>query len=88
MKLFVGSLPFNTTENDLLELFRLYGEVVSVKLVTDHFSGESKGFAFVEMSTRGEGHKAMEDVNGKEYKFRKLVCREAKPAKKKKSYRR
>ena len=88
MKLFIGSLPYNITENELSDLFGQYGTVVSVSLVTDHFSGRSKGFAFVEMATRGEGHKAMEDLNGKEYRHRRLVCKEAKPAKKKKSYRR
>lgn len=88
MKLFIGSLPYNITESEISDLFSQYGTVVNANLVTDHFSGQSKGFAFVEMSTRGEGHKAMEDLNGKEYKHRRLVCKEAKPPKKKKSYRR
>jgi RNA recognition motif-containing protein len=88
MKLFVGSLPYNITENELLDLFGQYGAVVHANLVTDHFSGHSKGFAFVEMETRSEGHKAMEDLNGKEFKNRKLVCNEAKPTKKKKRHRR
>ncbi len=84
MKLFIGNLPFNITENILTELFSQYGSVLSVKLVTDHFTGQLKGFAFVEMATRGEGHKAMEDLNGKEYEHRRLVCKEAVPPKKKK----
>ncbi len=88
MKLFIGSLPYSITESELTTLFVQYGDVVSTKLVTDHFTGQSKGFAFVEMSTRGEGHKAMEDLNGKEYKNRKLVCNEAKPNKKRKTGRR
>ncbi|MBM9615220.1 RNA-binding protein [Desulfobulbus rhabdoformis] len=79
MKLFVGSLPFNIVESELSELFGQFGSVVSAKLIIDQFSGESKGFGFVEMSTRSEGHKAMEGLNGKEYKHRKLVCNEAKP---------
>ena len=54
----------------------------------DNFTGESKGFGFVEMGTRGEGHKAMEDLNGKEYKYRRLVCNEAKAIKKKGRHRR
>lgn len=83
MKLFIGSLPHNITENELTELFGNYGNVVSAKLIMDNFSGRSKGFGFVEMETRGEGHKAMEDLNGKEYKYRTLVCNEAKPPKKK-----
>ncbi|WP_446010676.1 RNA recognition motif domain-containing protein [Candidatus Electrothrix sp.] len=84
MKLFIGSLPYNITENEVTELFGYYGTVVSTKLVTDQFTGQSKGFAFVEMSNRSEGHKAMEDLNGKIYKHRHLVCNESKPAKKRK----
>nr|WP_321465772.1 RNA-binding protein [uncultured Desulfobulbus sp.] len=79
MKLFVGSLPYNIVESELSELFSQFGSVVSAKLIIDQFSGESKGFGFVEMSTRSEGHKAMDELNGKEYKHRKLVCNEAKP---------
>lgn len=88
MKLFIGNLPYNIAEDELLYLFEQYGNVVSIKLVTDHFTGQSKGFGFVEMATRGEGHKAMEDLNGKDYKHRCLVCNEAKPNKKKRSRRR
>lgn len=79
MKLFVGSLPYNIVESELSVLFSQFGSVVSAKLIVDQFSGESKGFGFVEMSTRSEGHKAMDELNGKEYKHRKLVCNEAKP---------
>ena len=82
MKLFIGGLPQNITETELTELFSTYGEIVSTKLVTDRFTGRPKGFGFVEMGTRGEGHKAMEDLNGKEYKYRRLVCNEAKAQKK------
>jgi RNA recognition motif-containing protein len=88
MKLFIGSLPYGFNETELLEMFSGYGEVISAKLIMDHFSGQSKGFGFVEMATRGEGHKAMEDLNGKEYKHRRLVCNEAQPPKKKGSRRR
>ena len=88
MKLFIGSLPYNITESELTEMFSSYGNVVSAKLVMDHFTEQSKGFGFVEMASRGEGHKAMEDLNGKEYKHRRLVCNEAKVQKKKGSRRR
>jgi len=88
MKLFIGNLPYAFTETELTDMFTSYGEVVSLKLITDHFSGESKGFGFVEMSTRSEGHKAMEDLNGKEFRHRQLVCNEATPPKKKKGGRR
>lgn len=82
MKLYIGNLPYDFKESELNELFGGYGDVVSAKLVIDHFSGQSKGFGFVEMSTRSEGHKAMEDLNGKDYRHRKLVCNEAMPPKK------
>lgn len=88
MKLFVGSLPRNITESDLSELCSTFGTVVSVKLIIDQFTGQPKGFGFVEMSTRSEGHKVMEGLNGKEYNHRTLVCNEAKPPAKKGSRRR
>lgn len=88
MKLFIGSLPYNITEKELSDLFGQYGDLVSANLVTDPFTGRSKGFAFVEMSNRSDGHRAMEDLNGKEYKHMRLVCNEAKPQKKKKFRRR
>ncbi|WPD20977.1 MAG: RNA-binding protein [Candidatus Electrothrix aestuarii] len=88
MKLFVGSLPYNITETELIDLFSQYGSVVDINLIKDHFTGTPKGFAFVEMSNRSEGHKAMEDLNGKKYKHRDLVCNESKPTKKKKYHRR
>jgi len=88
MKLFIGSLPYNITESELSELCGQYGSVVSSKLVIDQFSGQSKGFGFIEMSTRSEGHKVMESLNGKDYKHRTLVCNEAKPPVKKGARRR
>ena len=82
MKLFIGNLPYDISETEIIKMFSEYGEVVTANLVTDHFSGQSKGFAFVEMSTRSEGHKAMETLNKMDYKHRQLVCNEAKPQKK------
>lgn len=82
MKLFIGGLPYDITEPEVLELFSQYGEVVNVNLVVDQFSGRSKGFAFIEMETRSAGHRAMETLNKMEYKNRELVCNEAKPQKK------
>lgn len=83
MKLFIGSLPYTITESELSTLCSNFGQVVSVKLITDQFSGQPKGFGFVEMSNRSEGHKVMESLNGKEYNHRTLVCNEAKPPTKK-----
>lgn len=82
MKLFIGNLPYDTTNTDLQNLFSNYGEVVNINLVIDNYSGRSKGFAFVEMSTRGEGHKAMETLNKMYFKNKNLVCNEAIPKKK------
>lgn len=82
MKLYIGNLPHDITESDVIKIFSTYGEVVTSNLITDQFTGRSRGFAFVEMSTRSEGHKAMESLNGSEYKHRNLVCNEAKPQKK------
>lgn len=83
MKLFVGNLPWNISENELSELCGPFGTVVSVKLIIDQFTGQPKGFGFVEMSSRSEGHKVMDGLNGKEFNHRKLVCNEAKPPEKK-----
>lgn len=83
MKLFVGNLPRDIAESELSELCSTFGTVVSTKLIIDQFSGQPKGFGFVEMSSRSEGHKTMEGLNGKEFKHRKLVCNEAKPPEKK-----
>jgi len=82
MKLYVGSLPYNIDDTGLQEIFAPFGAVVSAKIVTDRFSGQSKGFGFVEMSSRSEGHKAMEGLNGKSLGHRSLVVNEAKPQKK------
>jgi RNA recognition motif-containing protein len=82
MKLFIGNLPYNVSEEELNGLFREFGEVVTLNLVKDQYSGESKGFAFVEMSSRSGGQQAMEALNKSVYKSRSLVCNEAKPQKK------
>lgn len=83
MKLFIGSLPYNITESELSSLCATFGEVVSAKLIVDQFTGQSKGFGFVEMANRSAGHRVMEGLNGKEYNHRTLVCNEAKPPAKK-----
>ena len=82
MKLFIGNLPYDVTEAEVLQILTDFGEVVNTNLVIDHFSGRPKGFAFVEMATRSEGHRAMETLNKQEYKNRQLVCNEAQPQKK------
>ena len=83
MKLYVGNLAYSITESDLRDLFSPFGEIRDVKIITDRLSGKSKGFAFVEMSSRAEGQEAMENLNGKEVQSRKIVVNEARPQTKK-----
>lgn len=82
MKLFIGNLPYDISEPELLNLFNEYGEVVNANLVVDRYTGRSRGFAFVEMDSRSSGQQAMESLNKTVYKSRALVCNEAKPKKK------
>jgi len=82
MKLFIGNLPYDISDAELLEMFSKFGEVVNANLVKDQFSGQSRGFAFIEMSTRSGGQQAMEHLNKLSYRSKELVCNEAKPKKK------
>lgn len=78
-KLFVGGIPFNSTSDDLKQHFAAAGSVVSAQVISDKFSGRSKGFGFVEMSSDDEADKAIEMFNGQEMDGRKLVVNEARP---------
>jgi RNA recognition motif-containing protein len=78
-KLYVGSLPYKTTEDQLHQLFSQYGTVVSVKIVTDRVTGQSKGFGFVEMASPDEAQKAIENVNGSQFENRSLIVSVARP---------
>jgi RNA recognition motif-containing protein len=78
-KLFVGNLAFQTTSEDLQELFSQVGTVESASVVEDRMTGRSRGFAFVEMSTPEEAASAIEQFNGKELGGRALKVNEAKP---------
>jgi len=78
-KLFVGNLSFNTSEGDLLDLFKQAGNVTSCELIMDKFTNKSRGFAFVQMGTQEEATKAITDFNGKELDGRALTVNEAKP---------
>lgn len=78
-RLFIGGLPFSSTEDELKTLFAQAGTVVSATIIIDKFSGRSKGFGFVEMSTDEEATKAIETLNGSDMGGRKLVVAEAKP---------
>jgi len=78
-KLFVGNLSFDTTENELRELFQKSGQVVSCEIVLDKFSGRSRGFGFVQMATEDEATRAIEDCNGARLGGRQLTVNEARP---------
>jgi cold-inducible RNA-binding protein len=78
-KLYVGSIPFNATEESLRELFSGIGEVESVKIITDADTGRSKGFGFIEMSSAEDAKKAIEQLNGTKFMERALIVNEARP---------
>jgi RNA recognition motif-containing protein len=78
-KLYVGGLPFKTTDGELETLFTSYGKVSSAKVIKDKFSGRSRGFGFVEMDDDNEATAAMSNLNGSEYEGRKLTVNEARP---------
>lgn len=81
-KLYVGSLPYSTTEQELTELFSQYGSVQSAKMITDRYTGQSRGFGFVEMATGEEAQKAIAALNGSALGGRTLVVNEARPQEK------
>jgi len=78
-KLYVGGLPYATTEDQLQELFAVHGTVVSARVITDKFTGRSRGFGFVEMSSGEEAEQAIEALNGSDLGGRKLTVSEARP---------
>jgi RNA recognition motif-containing protein len=79
MNLFVGNLPYTMTSDDLAQTFAQAGTVVSAKVISDKYSGRSRGFGFVEMSSDEESKKAIEMFNGKDVSGRPLVVNEARP---------
>jgi len=79
MKLYVGNLSFNTTENELQDIFAQHGSVTDVSLITDKMTGRSRGFAFVTMGSAEEGQAAINGLNGKDFGGRKLTINEARP---------
>lgn len=76
-KLFVGGIPWRTTEDSLKELFAQSGEVEDLAIILDRETGRSRGFGFVTMSTEEEAQKAIEQVNGQEFEGRMLTVKEA-----------
>jgi RNA recognition motif-containing protein len=79
MNIYVGNLPNTVNENDLREVFQAFGEVATTSVIKDKFSGESRGFGFVEMPNGGEAEKAISMLNGKDLKGRTAKVNEAKP---------
>ena len=78
-KLYVGNLNYSVVEEKLQELFSQHGSVVSVRIITDKFTGRSKGFGFVEMGSDEEAEKATAALNGIEFEGRTIVVSEARP---------
>lgn len=78
-KLYVGNLPFSTTQETLKSMFASYGEVTEAVIITNKFSGRSKGFGFVTLADDTQAAKAITEMNGKDIEGRKLTVNEAKP---------
>lgn len=79
MNIYVGNLPFAVGEEDLKEIFEEYGEVSSVKIISDKFTGRSKGFGFVEMDSDDEANNAINELNNAEVGGRNIKVNESKP---------
>jgi RNA recognition motif-containing protein len=79
MNIYVGNLSYRLTEDELRELFAEYGEVSSVNIITDKYSGQSKGFGFVEMPVQSEAEEAIKALNSSPIKGRDLKVNEARP---------
>ena len=79
MKIYVGNLPFELTEEELRQEFEAFGEVESVSIITDKYSGRPRGFGFVEMPSVSEGQAAITGLNGKTLKERTLNVNAARP---------
>src|SRR3954467_11395723 len=77
--IYVGNLPYDTTGDDLVQLFQTYGTVTSGQVIIDKFSGRSRGFGFVEMANDDESQAAIEALNGTPYGGRPLTVNEARP---------
>jgi RNA recognition motif-containing protein len=79
INIYVGNLSFDTAEPELRELFEAYGTVDSVRIISDQFTGRSRGFGFIEMPTRDEGMKAIQELDAKDLGGRTLKVNEARP---------
>ncbi|HBB43795.1 MAG: RNP-1 like protein RNA-binding protein [Parcubacteria group bacterium GW2011_GWA1_44_13] len=78
-KLYVGGIPYSTTEDDLKAAFAEMGEVTSSAIIIDKMTGRSKGFGFIEMANDADADKAIAEMNGKDFQGRTLTVNEARP---------
>lgn len=81
MNIYVGNLDYKVKEEDLVSMFEEYGTVDQTIIITDKFSGKSKGFGFVTMENEGEANHAIKELNGSDLKNRNITVNEAKPRK-------
>jgi RNA recognition motif-containing protein len=81
MNIYVGNLDFRVEESDLKEVFEEYGSVSSAKIISDKFTGKSKGFGFIEMDDNDSANKAINELNGSQLENRDMVVNEARPKK-------
>jgi len=79
VNIYVGNLPYTTTEAELQQTFEAYGAVSRTKVITDRETGRSRGFGFVEMATDAEAEAAIEALNGADFSGRRLVVNKARP---------
>jgi len=79
MNIYVGNLSRNASEDELRTLFEAFGQVTSANIIKDKFTGDSRGFGFVEMPEKEEAEKALAELNGKEFQERTLAINEARP---------
>ena len=79
MNIYVGNLSFDTTDDELRELFAGFGEVDSVNIIMDKYSGRSRGFGFVEMQEKADGDRAIQELDGNEFMERAIRVNEARP---------
>lgn len=87
MNIYVGQLPYSVTEEELREMFLQYGEVSSLNLIMDRYSGQSKGFGFIEMPNNAEADQAIKGLNKSMLKGREIKVNQAEERRRKKTYR-
>lgn len=77
--IYVGNLSYGATENTVRDLFEGFGQVATVKIIADKYTGQSRGFGFVEMPNEDEAQRAIAELNGKDFEGRKIIVNESRP---------